>query len=129
MIMEKQTHHFKMQLLIGNLLRVGVFSAAIVVLYGGCLYLIHSGHQSPAFGTFGGEPAQLTHISGILSQAMQGNSAAIIQAGLLLLIFTPIARVGLSLVLFALEKDRLYFLITLIVIGLLLYSLLEKTAA
>ena len=48
---------------------------------------------------------------------------AIAQAGLLVLVATPVVRVGVSLVAFALERDRLYAAITAAVLGLLLVSL------
>ncbi len=47
-----------------------------------------------------------------------------IQLGLLLLIATPIARVAFSVVGFAIERDRMYVVFTLIVLAILLYSLL-----
>jgi len=45
------------------------------------------------------------------------------QLGLLLLIATPIARVMLSAIAFAVERDRMYVLFTLIVLTVLMYSL------
>jgi len=44
--------------------------------------------------------------------------------GLLLLIATPIARVAFSVVAFLVERDRVYVLITIIVLALLVLSLL-----
>jgi len=44
--------------------------------------------------------------------------------GILLLIATPIVRVAMSTALFAVEKDKLYASITLVVLILLLVSLL-----
>jgi uncharacterized membrane protein len=43
--------------------------------------------------------------------------------GVLLLIATPILRVAMALVGFAMERDRQYVLIAAIVLALLLYSL------
>ncbi len=48
---------------------------------------------------------------------------AIAQAGLLVLIATPVFRVAVSLLAFALERDRLYTMITAAVLTLLLLSL------
>ena len=48
---------------------------------------------------------------------------SIIQAGILLLIATPIARVAFSLAGFGLERDGKYVVITAIVLAVLLYSL------
>jgi uncharacterized membrane protein len=47
----------------------------------------------------------------------------VIQLGLLLLVATPVARVAFSILAFALQRDRTYVIITLIVLGVLLYSL------
>jgi uncharacterized membrane protein len=47
---------------------------------------------------------------------------AISQLGLLVLVATPILRVATSLVAFALERDRLYVLLTTIVLAILLAS-------
>ena len=44
--------------------------------------------------------------------------------GLLLLIATPVARVAFSVAAFAEQRDRLYVVVTSIVLLLLIYSLL-----
>jgi uncharacterized membrane protein len=46
-----------------------------------------------------------------------------IQLGIILLIATPVLRVAVSLVGFALERDRVYVAITGLVLAILLYSL------
>jgi uncharacterized membrane protein len=72
---------------------------------------------------FQGEPADLRSISGIVMDAIALRSRGVIQFGLLLLIATPVARVAFSVVAFALERDRAYVIVTLIVLALLLYSI------
>ena len=62
-------------------------------------------------------------MSGIVRGALGMSGRAIIQLGLLLLIATPVARVLFSAIAFALEHDYVYVFITLIVLGILLYSL------
>ncbi|WP_432708849.1 DUF1634 domain-containing protein, partial [Pedobacter sp.] len=54
------------------------------------------------------------------------DSAAIIQFGTLLLIFTPIMRVVFSVFSFLIEKDYLYVLIGLFVLCVILFSLSNK---
>ena len=49
---------------------------------------------------------------------------AITQLGLVLLILTPVARVALTLWAFLRQHDRLYVLVTTIVLVLLLYGLI-----
>jgi len=110
--------------IISGLLRAGVVMAAVVVLAGGVLYLMQHGAERPDYREFKGVPEKLRRVGGVAHDALTGDSAGIIQLGLLLLILTPIARVALSAVSFSVEKDRMYVLITLIVLVVLLFSLI-----
>ena len=109
--------------IIGTLLRVGVLTAAAVVLAGGVIFLARHGGEAPAYHAFRGEPTDLRSVAGILGEAAAFSGRGPIQFGLLLLIATPVARVVLSAVVFALERDGQYVAITLIVLSVLLYSL------
>ena len=108
---------------LGKLLRAGVLLAAAVVLAGAIWYF--SGHYNvvPSYRAFHGEPDQFSGVIGIIRAVLGGEPRALIQLGLLLMIATPVARVGLSMVLFALERDRLYVVLTAIVFATLLTSL------
>lgn len=108
---------------IGNLLRVGVTLAATVVLFGAGIYLARHGRETPHYRVFRGEPADLRTISGIAKAALAVQGRGLIQLGLLLLIATPVARVAFSVAAFAIERDRLYVVVTLIVLAVLMYSL------
>ena len=108
---------------IGSLLRVGVLAAAAVVTCGGAIYLVRHGTAPPEYIDFHGEPAEFTSLSGILSYAFSFHGRGIIQLGLLILIATPVVRVAFSVVAFALEHDRLYVVVTLIVLAVLVFSL------
>ena len=108
---------------IGNLLRAGVTLAAAVVLFGACVYLARHGHEVPQYHVFVGAPTDLRSISGIIKDALAFKSRGLIQLGLLLLIATPVVRVAFSVVAFAMERDRLYVVVTLIVLAVLTYSL------
>jgi uncharacterized membrane protein len=113
----------QMDRIISILLRSGVLISALVVLGGGILYLIRHGAALPQYGVFHGEPADLRSLSGIVKDVLAFKSRGIIQFGLLLLVATPVARVAFSMLAFALQRDRTYVIITLIVLGVLLYSL------
>jgi uncharacterized membrane protein len=104
-----------------------MFSAA-VVLCGGCIYLVRHAHELADYRVFRGEPSEYRTISGVIHSIMNGRGRGVIQLGLLLLIATPIARVAFSVVGFALERDRMYVVFTLIVLAILLYSLLGSGA-
>lgn len=114
--------------IVGNLLRAGVLIAASVVFAGGIFFLIRYGNTRPDFSSFHGEPLVFRSLSGIFHDAINLSPRGIIQFGILLLIATPVARVAFSAVAFALEKDRLYVFITLIVLAVLLFSLLWTRA-
>ncbi|MDR3748594.1 MAG: DUF1634 domain-containing protein [Acidobacteriota bacterium] len=113
----------RIEVIIGTLLRTGVILAASVVTIGAVIYLLHHGHEAANYTVFHGEPEALMGLRAILHGALHGSGRAIIQFGLLLLIATPLARVAFSAAAFALERDYLYVVITLIVLAILLYSL------
>jgi uncharacterized membrane protein len=118
---------FEIEVIIGTLLRTGVILAAAVVLIGGALYLSQNGREIHNYTQFRGEPESLKSPMEIFQGVMQLNARAIIQLGLLLLIATPVIRVAFSAVAFALERDTLYVIITLIVLAVLLFSLFWST--
>jgi uncharacterized membrane protein len=110
--------------IIGGILKIAVVIAAVIVLAGGILYLIQNGRNSPEYHLFKGEPKSLRTISGILKEVLTLDAYGIIQIGLLVLIATPVARVIFSVFAFALQRDRIYVVVTLIVLTVLAYSIL-----
>ena len=114
----------QVELVIGRLLQWGVLVAAIVVVTGGLLLLAQYGHLPANFRQFKGEDPALRSVGGIFRAALSGDSRAIVQLGLVLLIATPAARVALTLGAFVIQRDRLYILTTSIVLSLLLYGLI-----
>ncbi len=118
----KWTDH-RVESIIGNILRDGVLFSSLVILAGGILFLSGHAGEVPHYRLFRGEPTDLRTIPGILRDAFSLKSRGITQLGLLLLMATPIARVAFSIVAFALERDRMYVIITLIVLVILIYSL------
>jgi uncharacterized membrane protein len=115
----------RLELIIGYTLRVGVVTAAVIVLVGGIVYLVQNHSAMPHYRTFQAS-SHSDDLSGVVRNVLAFNSLGIIQLGLLILIVTPILRVLLSVVAFALERDLLYVGATLIVLAILLYSLLVQ---
>jgi uncharacterized membrane protein len=113
----------KMDEIMGALLRTGVVLSAVIVFVGGVLYVMR--HRVPAtdYRVFRGEPGDLRTISGIFHEALSFSGRGLIQLGLLVLIATPVARVAFSFFAFLYERDWTYVLVTLLVLGLLVYSL------
>lgn len=117
-------HQFEQ--LLGKLLRTGVSLSAIMVAVGGVLYLVRHGTEPPNFAVFRGEPAAFRVLPDIVQGAMTlERRRSLIQLGLLVLIATPILRVAFSAYGFWRQGDRAYVIITLIVLVLLFYSLLQ----
>jgi len=113
----------RVETIVARLLQVGVWLAASIVALGGIIFLARHGRAVPQYTRFVGEPFELRTIAGIIMGSASFHGRNIIQLGLLLLIATPVARVAFSMIAFALERDRMYVVITLIVLAVLLFSL------
>jgi len=103
---------------IGWILQGGVIISASVIIIGLLLLPTQPGGLSPE---------RLLKFPQTLSQVTTNVLAlrpqSIITLGLLLLIATPVLRVAVSVVTFALERDRKYVVITLIVLAILVFSI------
>jgi uncharacterized membrane protein len=113
----------KVENIIGDLLRTGVLISALIVLLGGIVYLARHGKSPPDYRVFHGEPNEFRTVRGIVNSVLSFAGRGTIQFGLLLLIATPLARVCMSIVGFAAEKDWMYVAFASIVLVILLYSL------
>lgn len=120
----KQWTDQRVEIVIGMMLRIGVLLAAAVVFGGAVCYLVRYGHHPTDYHVFRGEPANLKSVTQTVRSAFDFQCRGIMQFGLLLLILTPIARVAFSVVAFEFEKDRMYVVMTLIVLANLCYSLI-----
>ena len=118
-----------LEMLLGRLLRSGVILAAAVVFVGGVWYLAQSKSEVENYKSFRREPPELTHVTQIVRQAVSLNPLGLIQFGLLLLIATPVARVVFSVAGFAIERDWMYVVATMLVLAMLLYSLTGNSLA
>ncbi len=114
----------RIELVVGRLLQIGVLLAAAVVIGGAVPYLMRGGEPESHYHIFTGEREDLRSVPGVLHDLGALRPRAVIQLGLLLLILTPIARVAFSAIAFGLQKDYMYVVITLIVFGILMYSLM-----
>ena len=116
-------HDQRMDQIMAILLRSGVSLAAGLVFIGGIVYL--SRHDLPTinYRVFQGEPQEYRTVGGILREATTFHGRGLIQLGVLVLIATPVARVLFSVIAFLYERDWTYVAITVIVLGLLCYSL------
>jgi len=116
-------HYVHVEILVSLVLRIGVVLAFIIVVTSGTLYLIHHPGEVTNFQSFTGDTSDLRSLGSIFRLALALRTDALIQLGLVTLIATPIARVFLSAVGFAIDGDGLYLAISSIVLGVLLYGL------
>jgi uncharacterized membrane protein len=115
----------QIEAIVGNLLRAGVLLAAVFCIAGGAIYLLHHGAEAFHDHVFRGEPNEFRSVAGILADSLAGYGRGSVQLGVLLLIATPIARVTLCAFAFFEQRDRLYVGVTLFVLAVLLYSLID----
>ncbi len=111
----------KMEIAISRMLRAGVSLAAVVVFIGGLLYVSQAHGVAPDYVHFHGIPSPAHRIPPLLV-AQRLDSRNIIRVGILLLIATPIMRVAYCVYGFAAQKDKIYIVVSSIVLTVLLYS-------
>lgn len=117
----------QIELLISNLLRIGVVTSLCVIVFGSALIFVHhpeyaSSRESMAPLTEPGA-ARFPHtMHDVISGLKSLRGQAVIVLGLLLLIATPVMRVAVSIFAFVYEKDPAFVVITTIVLLLLLLS-------
>jgi uncharacterized membrane protein len=111
----------RMERSISRMLRAGVSLAAAVVLVGWVLYLFRAHGVLSDYHHFHGVPGPADRLAPILVDHRL-DSRSIIRLGVLILIATPIMRVAFCVFSFAAQKDKLYVVVSGIVLTVLLYS-------
>ncbi|HET8573069.1 MAG TPA: DUF1634 domain-containing protein [Edaphocola sp.] len=117
--MSKSFNDKDLQLFLGNLLRYGVLTALSVVLIGLFLFIFQQGSQPVHYATFVQEGF---NFDSFFSGLRHGDSLSIMALGVLLLILTPVMRVISAIIGFLWEKDKLYALISSIVLLIIIFS-------
>lgn len=117
-----------MQAVIGWILRAGVLVSMSVIFIGGVIYLYRHGQTHVDYSKFVGVPDFVNNPGGIVHGIFTLRGRAIIQAGVILLIATPVIRVLFSAIGFIMEKDYLYTGITILVLLIILASMISGHA-
>ncbi len=111
-----------MERALSRLLTIGTTASAIVLLAGLALHLAAPREGAPtSYATFA--PTDLRSLTTLWPRLMDGDALAIMQAGVILLVLTPVARVAATLATFASRRDWLYVAISAIVLGILCVGL------
>jgi uncharacterized membrane protein len=117
---------YSLEMAMGRMLQIGVTIAALMVLIGGVMYLAQNGGSLRDYEHFHAATPSTTTISGIVASAAHLDSRGIMGLGILLLIATPVCRVIFGVIGFAFLRDKLYTVISLIVLGVLLFSFVSQ---
>ncbi|MBX3379894.1 MAG: DUF1634 domain-containing protein [Phycisphaeraceae bacterium] len=107
---------------LATLLTAGTALSAVVLCIGGAVFLWEDSASKLNFSAF--EPSAHGSVFSVFREAVQLKGSALMQLGVVLLILTPVARVFFTLVAFLARWDWLYVIVTVIVLGVLIYGLL-----
>jgi uncharacterized membrane protein len=117
----------QVELLISNVLRIGVGVSLGVIIFGTIVTFIHHRQymRSPRELEPLTQPSRYTFprtFAELFLGLREFEGRSIVVTGLLLLIATPVMRVAVSIFAFIYEKDRVFVIVTIIVLSLLLLS-------
>lgn len=107
------------------ILRLSIGLCLLLILLGLALFLAQGGTRAPAFP--GGSLVDI--LSGAWRRGERLHAGAFLDAGLAVLLLTPVARLVAGVYVSARAKDWLYVLIGLIVLGLVAAGLLAGQAS
>lgn len=111
-----------MERALSRLLTIGTTASAVVLLAGLAVHLASPRvGEARSYGEF--VPTSLNSLATLWPRLMQGEAAAVMQMGVVLLVLTPVARVAATLATFATRRDWLYVAVSAVVLGVLVVGL------
>jgi len=115
-----------MEIWISYVLRGGVLIAAAIIALGLLIFVLHGSAPSTAAALRAAHTGPDARLSpgDIAASIRSGHGRGIIYLGLLALILTPVARVAMTAVLFILQRDRIFTVVTCIVLLILIAGLI-----
>jgi uncharacterized membrane protein len=108
------------ELWISSVLFLGVILASALLLSGLILFFAKGAGSAVSFNDLIHQENMSGRLGSILREVGRADANAVMKLGVLALILTPIARVGMSVLLFASERDRAFVLVTGVVLTVLL---------
>jgi len=106
-------------------LRGGVLTAAAIILAGVVLFV--GGHRSPgaprSFTDLIHTKASAVGLEAIIRGSFRLDAIAIIEFGVFVLILTPVVRVAMTAMVFAIDRDPVFLVIVCIVLAVLILGL------
>ena len=113
------------ELWISYVLRAGVLVSGSVILLGVALYVggRHSDAAPPSLSALLDSKSTPVHMSDVVDRAVHLHPIGLIELGLLLLILTPVVRVAMTVLLFAIDWDPMFLVIVCVVLGILIVGI------
>lgn len=115
----------KMEANMALLLTIGTLISAILVIFGGILYLVQHGHEPVHFELLKDNTYQLS-VKKIWHTAEAFSTLTIIELGLLLLVATQLFRVGLLTWFYLKIRDYWFTAISFFILLVLIYSFIWR---
>lgn len=123
----------RVEIVISVLLRAGVVTSLVIVLVGTVMTFVHNPAYTSSHADLDGligAGARFPDTAGEVARGVRhGDGPAVVIAGLLVLIATPVVRVAVSIFAFLYQRDRTFVAITSVVLALLLVSFAVGRAA
>ena len=111
---------------LARVMLTGVLVAAVVMATGLVWFVATHEGMPPGDHVFSGEPKYFENPVEMLQRALDlksiGHRRSLIMIGVVLLLINPLIRVAFAVVGFAAQRDKLYSIISLLVLGVLVVS-------
>ncbi len=117
-----------MEARIGQLLRLGVLAAAILLSLGLGLFFLRGATQGTPSLPELLRPGAPDGLKELVHGLFRADPVAVLRLGVLVLILTPAVRVAATLLLFVAEGDWTFVALTAIVLGILLWGFFSGCA-
>lgn len=122
--MKKTKKDLDLALVIGHIMRWGVMVSISLTVIGGVLFLFRHEGEAVSYSVYVEQDHDIRDIlKTMVNELLQFKGRAIILLGILLLFSTPVIRVVFSLIDFMYQHDKIYVVVTLIVLFILYLSL------
>lgn len=118
--------HHQTEIMLGNMLKIGVIISSSITIFGGILFLLNHGTEIPNYHIFNESSFNFSSLKNLYVDVIALNSEVIMELGILLLIATPIIRILFSVFAYAFEKDYMYVCFAIFVFLVTIYGFLEK---
>ncbi|MGH9083182.1 MAG: DUF1634 domain-containing protein [Acidimicrobiales bacterium] len=122
----------RVELVISLVLRVGVVASLAVIVTGVVAGMVTVPAQRSSarleHHLLSGAASYPHAFGAVISGLSRGDPASIVALGLVMLAATPVARVAVSVLAFAYQRDRLYVVVTAFVLAVLVGSYFLGTA-